>query len=295
MVIAGETVAETVVPPADTSRYLINNFKKERPGFILGAFFYAVYTMMIVVGLTSPVSQRLMCIIKGNNMRIMRLCVGRRGVSPTIHLASRLWKSHSVSFEAGMPALGLSPFLRWQDQEPVLQCEVAVGHARDVVADAAFEAIAANAGRCPAAELIGIPDKEMIKLGNHAGSLAVGIGHFWVPVKFIKEVFAEGGELIAGFSAECCEAAGMMAHVVDRSGSAELYVQGALTDEIIHEVVYEAANDESPVDAGIESVKFPACQSFCPNPERNIFEPDEIEKSGVQAIVEIMARVGDFV
>lgn len=97
----------------------------------------------------------------------------------------------------------------------MLEREVAVCHARDVIADGAFEAVFFDAGGGFASELGGVIEEEVVKFGDELGGLLVGVGDVRVVVEIGEKEAAEGGEFAAGVRAEGSEASGVLADVVE--------------------------------------------------------------------------------
>lgn len=177
----------------------------------------------------------------------------------------------------------------------MLQGEVAVGHAGNVVAEAALEAVAADAGFGFAAEQGRLGSERVEELGNHPGRLAVGGGDLGMAVEVFEEKPAQGGELAPDLRAEGGEAGGMVSDVGARGHAAAGEVGGCLRDEILHEIVDEAADDESPVPVRAGARILPAGAVERPHPERDGFQRCRLQESGIQAVIQVVAGVGDLV
>ena len=86
----------------------------------------------------------------------------------------------------------------------MLQGEVAVGHAGNIISDAAVKSVAFNAVAGFATEVFGMMDEKVEQRGDHPRSCFVRTSDLGAVVEVLEQMPAQPGEFLAGWSAKGC-------------------------------------------------------------------------------------------
>jgi hypothetical protein len=180
-------------------------------------------------------------------------------------------------------------------QIAVLEREVAVGHAGNVVRRGAMKSISADAVLCFATEVFGIFDQVLEKLGNPASGLVVGLGNFGAAVEVLKQMTPEGREFLSSRLAERGKTRRVVAEVLEGLNLGLTEICRGLANEVIHQEVHQAPNHKSPIAWDIKIGVSPPRGILGAFPEWHLIQRGECEQAGIEPIVEVMAGVGDLI
>ncbi len=181
------------------------------------------------------------------------------------------------------------------DHLAILKGEVAVSHTRNVVANAAVQAVAFDTVAGFAAEVFGVLKKIFEKLGDHPCGRLVSPTNFGAVVEVLEQMAAQAREFLPRLFAEGSESPGVVADVIKVLDFCLADILSCLADQIIDEMINQTPDHVPPEAGAVEGRAFPPGQISGAIPERHLFQGAPREEIGVQAIVEVMARIGDFI
>ncbi|MFM8982767.1 MAG: hypothetical protein ACKOLA_07645, partial [Spartobacteria bacterium] len=95
--------------------------------------------------------------------------------------------------------------------------------------------------------------------------------------------------------AEGSESPGVIADVIEVLDFCLADVFGGLAHEIIDEIIHQTPDHEPPVARDVDGRAFVSRQILGADPERHLFQGCQREEVGVQAVVEVVARVGNLI